>query len=76
MRNRPLCYICLSVFLMISLGVIIGGAKFIKELRPSVLEREIGENQFVKLSGQIYDIEQKEKYQILYLKNNSIIYQN
>lgn len=76
MRNRPLCYICLSVFLMISLGVIIGGAKFIKELRPSVLEREIGENQFVKLSGQIYDIEQKEKYQIIYLKNNSIIYQN
>lgn len=76
MRNRPLASGCLILFLLIAIIVISGGAKFINHLRPSVLEKTVNGETFVSVSGQIYDIDIKEQYQILYLKKNSIIYQN
>ena len=76
MKNRPLCSGCLIAFLLLSMCIITGGAGFVKELRPSVIEQKIAEEASVRLSGQVYDIDVKEKYQVLYLKNNSIIYQN
>lgn len=76
MKNRPLLSGCLSGFLLISLCIIMGGARFVKELRPSVLEEVIERKAVVRLYGQIYDIDVKDQYQIIYLKNNSIIYQN
>lgn len=76
MRDRPLCSFCLFSFLLIFVCVLSGGAKFLKELRPSVLEQIIPQDAQVRLTGQVYDIELKEKYQILYLKNISVIYQN
>ena len=76
MRNRPLCSGCLVVFLIICICVNMGGTKFIKDLRPSVLERYWQEADAIELTGQIYKKEQKENYQILYLKKNSIYYQN
>ena len=76
MKNRLLCSLCLIVFLLMSICVMTGGAKFVKELRPSVIEQKIEEKADIRLSGHVYDIDVKEDYQILYLKNNSIIYQN
>jgi len=76
MKDRLLFSGCLIAFLLLSLCVIIGGARFVDELRPSVLKEAIEEKGSIRLSGQVYDIDVKEKYQILYLKNNSIIYQN
>ena len=76
MKNRPLCTICLVIFFMIYSLVNVGGAKFVKDLRPSVLEYRLREADSIELTGQIYKKEQKENYQILYLKNNSIYYQN
>lgn len=76
MRNRPLASGCLILFLLITVGIICGGARFIKDLRPSILEETVSGEVFIRLSGQVYDIDVKENYQILYLKKNSIIYQN
>lgn len=76
MRNRPLMSGCLILFFLIAMCAIIGGAEFVKELRPSVLENVVEEKEYIRLSGQVYDKEEKEKYQVIYLKNNSIIYQN
>ena len=76
MRDRPLFSGCLLGLLIISFCVITGGAGFIKELRPSVLHNTINENSIIKLSGQVYDIDVKHNYHILFLKNNSILYQN
>lgn len=76
MKNRPLFYGCLILFLSILLCVYIGGAKVVKELRPSAIEREISEGSFIRITGQVYDIDLKDSYQILYLKNNSITFQN
>lgn len=47
-----------------------------ENLRPSVLEEVIEKKTSVRLSGHVYDIDVKNNYQVLYLKNNSIIYQN
>ena len=76
MKNRPLFYGCLMIFLALLVCYYTGGAKFIKELRPSILEMQMCENDYIRLSGQVYDIEQKDSCQILYLKNNSITNQN
>lgn len=76
MKDRPLMSLCLMGFLLISLSVYVGGAKVIKDLRPSVLEQEIQGDIDVRIQGEVYDIEQKDTCQILYLYNNSIICQN
>lgn len=76
MKNRPLLYVCLIVFFLISLYIHTGGAKVVKDLRPSALERELKAGTNVRIKGQIYDIDQRENYHIIYLYNNSIIYQN
>ena len=76
MKNRPLFYGCLLTFLVLILCYDTGGAKFIEELRPSILETEMIEGDHIRLSGRVYEIEQKDSYQIIYLKNNSINYQN
>ena len=76
MKNRPLFSGCLIGFLLISLCIITGGTKFIDEFRPSVLEKVIKEKTCVRLSGHVYDIDVKDDFQNIYLKNNSIIYQN
>ena len=76
MRNRPLMSVCLIVIITMSLCIHIGGAKIVKDLRPSALERELNDGTSIRIRGKVTDIEQKDTYQILYLYNNSIDYQN
>lgn len=45
-----------------------------KELRPSPAEMSLKEDDEILLSGKVYQKADKEKYQILYLKDNSINY--
>lgn len=75
MRHRPLCSICLILFVIYSTIIYVGGAKVVKELRPSSLEQNVADGERIRLSGRVYQKEIKEDYQIIYLKNNSCLYQ-
>ena len=74
MKNRPMFYGCLILFLSILLCVYMGGAKFVKELRPSAIEVKLNEGDVIRLTGKVYHIDLQDSYQILYL--NIILYQN
>ncbi|MGF0031762.1 DNA internalization-related competence protein ComEC/Rec2 [Bariatricus sp. SGI.154] len=72
MKNRPLLYVCLMILAAIVLAVTGGGSRFIRELRPSPLEQMASQEDVVTVYGQVYYLEQKENYQAVYLKKNSI----
>ncbi len=72
MKNRPLCSICLILFLLAGAGIHAGGRRLVKELRPSPLETTAYGGESICLTGRVYEKEMKDKYQILYLKDNSI----
>lgn len=74
MRNRPLCSICLLIALVIMSGTVCGREKFIRELFPSAAERYLEEGDKILLKGKVYQKADKEKYQVLYLKDNFIEY--
>ncbi len=76
MRNRPLCSVCLILFLLICAGIYGSGDKAAEWLYPSSLEENIKEGTNIRLTGQVYKKESRESSQILYLKSNSIYYQN
>ncbi len=76
MKNRPLLYTCLVILLFISLAVLCGESRIIKELAPSPLETAAPQNGAVTVLGEVYRIEQKTEYQALFLKDNSIQYQS
>ena len=65
MRNRPLCSVCLMVFLIFSIGMTAGGSRFFREPMPPEIKKQAGKE--VKITGQVYQIEVRESYQILYL---------
>jgi len=75
MKNRPLCGICLILFLLFAAGIHVGKDRLIKELRPSPLEQAVKDKAEIVLTGCLYKKEVKDKFQVLYLKNNSINYQ-
>lgn len=76
MKERKLFTLCFS-FLIISFFVIqFGGKYFLQELRISKTEEIISSGSWVKAVGQLYRKEKASDYQILYLKNISITYQN
>lgn len=70
MKKRPLCMLCV-MFLFIQIF-----RQAPVEAPASSIFSEMTGNIDAILNGQIYKKEQKEKYQILYLKNNSITYQD
>ena len=72
MKNRPLCSICLALFLLILTMTCVGREKFIKELRPSPLEKAAKEGEELVFTGRIYQKEIKDNHQVLYLKDNSL----
>ncbi len=74
-KNRQLLFVCLVVLAGITGAVLWGEEKFIRELRPSPLESAVPPEEPVMVQGQVYRVEQKDKSQALYLKNNSIQYQ-
>lgn len=74
MKDRLLCSICLIICLIAGARTVCGGEKFIKELRPSEAELYLEDQEDILVSGRVYEKTEKEKYQVLYLKNNSILY--
>lgn len=74
MKNRPLCSVCLLFCLMLCIATVCGGEKLVKELRPSSAEVRLQGGEKVIAAGKVYKKADKEKYQVLYLKNNSITY--
>ncbi len=75
MKNRPLCSICLFLFVLMCIGIFTGKEKVIHELRPSPVETYVEEGEAITFTGRLYQREIKDKYQILYLKDNSVEYQ-
>lgn len=75
MRNRPLCSVCLIVFILLCVSIRAGGEKIVKELRPSPLERRVRTDETIQFTGRVYQKEIKDKYQILYLKHVKVTYQ-
>ena len=67
MKNRPLCFACLSFVLAVILAVVVGRDRVVKELRPSCAEQYLEEDEKVLLKGRVYRKEDKEKY--LFPKN-------
>ena len=60
MKNRPLLSVCLMVLCIIASMVVWGRERFIKELRPSPIERYAAEGDNITICGKIYRQEQKE----------------
>ena len=75
MKNRPLCSVCLFFCLLVCIGTVCGGKKLVRELQPSAAEQNLRGKETVYVSGRVYQKADKEKYQVIYLKNNSITYQ-
>ena len=75
MKNRPLCSVCLAIAVLTGSLTTLGGAKFVKELRPSPVEQYGEKDDWLTVRGQVYKTEEKEKYQVLYLKKCSIYIQ-
>lgn len=61
------------MFLLLCAVIHVGGGKVVKDLRPSPLESRMGEGEEVLVSGQVCWKEEKDDYQIIYLKDNSVI---
>ena len=72
MKNRPLCSLCLVIAVLIGALTAGAGARFVRELRASPVEQYGEKDDWLTVRGQVYKKEEKEKYQILYLKNCSI----
>ena len=53
------------VFLIFSIGMTAGGSRFFRELVPPEMKKQAGKE--VQITGQVYQIEVRESYQILYL---------
>ena len=75
MKTRPLCYACLFFLLMQSIRLLLTGGGTLSEIPASSVFRE-GEGKSVAGQGQVYDKSHTSNSQVLYLKNNSIAYQN
>lgn len=71
MKKRPLCCMCLVLFIIQSLLLFLGGGQSQERLpADSIFQNE--EEREVVLQGQVYQKTNTSKNQILYLKNNSI----
>lgn len=75
MKNRPLCAVCLILFLGICSGVVLGKGAVVKELRPSGTELWCKEGETVSVTGTVYQKTEKEDYDVIYLKDNLLKYQ-
>ena len=70
MKKRPLCCVCLVLFLIQSLLLLTGGQSGERLPADSLFQEE--KEREVILQGQVYQKADTQKNQILYLKNNSI----
>lgn len=74
MKKRPLCYLCLAFLLLKAVFGLVGGAKFEPKLRLSPIEESGLGGEQILTEGRVYKKEEKEKYQLIYLKNISIVH--
>lgn len=74
-KKRPLFTVCLLFFCLGFIAAHVWGVYFLPGLMDSPAETSIPPDTDVYISGQVYRIEEKEAYQVLYLKNNSIFIQ-
>lgn len=65
---------CLLFLLVKGCIVLAGEAGWMKEFQASPLETYVPEKSHVTVRGQVYQKEQKNKYQLIYLKENKISY--
>ena len=75
MKNRPLCGVCLIFFLLLCIIIYGGKGKAAEWLYPSSLRECAEEGETLHFTGQVYRKEIRDKYQILFLRDNSIHYQ-
>lgn len=75
MKNRPLCAVCLIFFLLLCIIIYGGKGKAAEWLYPSSLRECAEEGETLHFTGQVYRKEIRDKYQILFLRDNSIHYQ-
>jgi len=71
-RNRPLLYVCLIVIVLMSDVILRKDSRFLEEFRESPLEKYHSEGDAVCVKGFVYDIQNGDSYQALYLKDNVI----
>ncbi|MBQ8559898.1 MAG: DNA internalization-related competence protein ComEC/Rec2 [Tyzzerella sp.] len=75
MKKRPLCMMCLIFLAIKGVMMIFAGGQFLVNVPASSIFFEEGQEKSVLVQGQVYKKGNTSKVQILYLKNNSIIYQ-
>lgn len=76
MKKRPLCYVCLAILIIQSVRLIVTGGHCQTSVPASSIFKEVKNQQYVTIQGELYRKSSTEKNQILYLKNNSIKSQN
>lgn len=76
MKKRPLCSMCLIILLVEGIFLIMMGGQSFKEVSASSIFYEEGGGNEILIQGQVYKKSSTSKIQVLYLKNNSIDYQN
>lgn len=75
MKERKLFTICLSFIIVLFVVTFFLGGYFPGISGPSEIERSVPDGGSVVAAGRVYRREQKSDYQILYLKNVSVYYQ-
>lgn len=75
MKKRPLCMMCLIFLAIRGVMLILAGGQSLVNVPAASIFCEEGQEKSVLVQGQVYKKGSTSKNQILYLKNNSIIYQ-
>ena len=70
MRERPLC--TAAVILLAIQWILVGGLGLSKDLKPSGLEQYVRAGDTVMVCGQVYRREEKNGYDIYYMKDNQV----
>ena len=75
MKNRPLLSVCLMVLCIIASMVVWGRERFIKELRPSPIERYAAEGDSITICGKsIQGKSKKRTDRMIYLKRKFYLF--
>lgn len=69
MRGRPLCVCCL-LFLFVQV-ILIYGLQIQKDLKPSLLEESVQDEDIITTDGKVYHTEVSDDYQKIYLSSKS-----
>ncbi len=76
MKERKLFLLCISFLLVSFVSIHFGGEYFLQNVKKTKLEESIAPGEVVHVTGRLSQKEEKSDYQILYLKNSSVITNN